>query len=289
MRTLLGLILLAMTAPLFAQPVPDLFWFRFEETSGTSSTNQGTLAGSMFGGFTVTTAGVFTDGVTAATPTRVQPGAVGTGAVNLSTPSVWLDTGLPGTTLNSSSFTVECWINTGGVSQEGNVIFSICTNSGLDLSLYVASPSNLLAMQTAGGIVGTGATNTVNDGNWHHVALVYDRGAQTLTTYRDGVQEGQATGQNLTFTAGSNVVYFNGRTTTNFGRWAGRADEARFHSSVIAPANFADTYAPVAPGGGGGGGGGDEGGCSTGAGRAWAIAALPALLLLRLRRRKAQA
>ena len=71
---------LALTAPLLAQPTPDLFWFRFEETGGTSSTNQGTLAGNMFGGFTVTTTGVFTNGTTSVTPNRVQPGAVGTGA-----------------------------------------------------------------------------------------------------------------------------------------------------------------------------------------------------------------
>jgi hypothetical protein len=72
-RILLGMILVALTAPLLAQPTPDLFWFRFEETGGTSSTNQGTLAGSMFGGFTVTTTGVFTNGTTSPLPTACSP------------------------------------------------------------------------------------------------------------------------------------------------------------------------------------------------------------------------
>jgi MYXO-CTERM domain-containing protein len=215
---------------------------------------------------------------------------VGTGAVNLSGQSVWLDTGLPGTTLNSSSLTVECWINTNGSSQEGNVLFSICTNSALDLSLYIAGPSNHIAIQTSAGIAASGTT-TINDGNWHHVALVYDRTGMTLTGYVDGVQDCQATGQNLTFTAGSNVVFFNGRTTTSFGNWGARADEVRMHSSVVAPADFADTLSPVNPSGGGGDDGGDDEGCSTGGGSSPLFALLPAIAvgaaLLRRRREPA--
>lgn len=129
MASVLTLFVAAMFGSLLgAQTTPNLFWFRFEETSGSSSTNQATLAGSMFGGFTVTTSGLFTDGMGLASP-RIQPGAVGTGAVNLFGVSAWLDTGLPGTTLNASSFTVECWVNTNNVSQEGNAVFSICTNT----------------------------------------------------------------------------------------------------------------------------------------------------------------
>lgn len=288
MTILLSLIMTAFACAVAAQPTPDLFWFRFEETSGTSSTNQGTLAGGNFGGFTVTTAGLFTNGTTAATPNRIQPGAVGTGAVNLSGQSVWLDTGLPGTTLNTGSFTVECWINTGGVSQEGNTIFSICTSSTLNLSLFVGSASNLLSMEAFGGIVGSGTATTVNDGNWHHVAVVYNRSSQTLTTYHNGVQEKQATSQNLTFVSGSNVVFFNGRTTSAFGNWSARADEVRMHSSVIAPANFATTLAPVTPGSGSGGddGGDDDKGCAANTTGGWAVLALLALALFAVLRRE---
>lgn len=270
-----------------AQPTPDLFWFRFEETSGTSSTNQGTLAGSMFGGFTVTTAGLFTNGTTAATPNRIQPGAVGTGAVNLNGQSVWLDTGLPGTTLNAGSFTVECWINTGGVSQEGNTVFSICTNSALNFGLFLGSSNNRLAIEYNGALT-SGVTVNLNDGNWHHVAVVYNRATSTTTGYIDGVQELQATGQNYTFSSGSNVCFFNGRTTTPFGKWNGRADEVRMHSTVIAPANFAKTLAPVTPSGGGSGDddGEDDGGCAATHGTHWALLAPAGLMLLAARRRR---
>lgn len=290
MASVLTLFVAAMFGSLLgAQTTPNLFWFRFEETSGSSSTNQATLAGSMFGGFTVTTSGLFTDGMGLASPPRIQPGAVGSGAVNLFGVSAWLDTGLPGTTLNASSFTVECWVNTNNVSQEGNAVFSICTNTAANVTLYIASANNRLALEVNGSIAATSTTGTINDGNWHHVALVYDRTAQTATGFVDAVQVFQATAQNYTLSAGSNVCFFNGRTTSSFGKWSGRADEARMHSSALSSTQFASTLAPVSPTPSDGGS--DEEGCTTAdsQGYGFALLAVAALLAMsvRIRRRSA--
>lgn len=289
-RNAIGLWMLLATvaaAGLYAQPTPDLFWFRFSETSGTSSTNFGTDAGSMVGGFTVATAGVFTNGTTAATPNRIQPGAVGPGAINLAGQSVWLDVGLPGTVYNADDFTFECWVNLNSVSQEGNVLFSICDNSTLEFAVYLSSASNFLAIDRPG--VGlTAGTTSLLDASWHHVAVVYDRSAQTITGYIDGVQDFQITGATLTFSAGTNTVFFNGRTTTAFGVYSGRADEVRLHMAALAAADLADTLAPSTPGGGGDGGGGDDEGCTTTGHRGLLVLLVPALALMAVRLRRSR-
>ena len=137
----------------------------------------------------------------------------------------------------------------------------MCTDTANEVAFYVGSPSNLLTLQVGASVTQTGGS-TVNDGAWHHVALVYNRTAQTATAYLDGAQQWQATSQNWTFSSNSKVVYFNGRTLSSFGRWTGLADEIKLDNTARNPTAFV----MPSPGGGGGDGGDDES-CSTSAGR----------------------
>lgn len=88
-------------------------------------------------------------------------------------------------------------------------------------------------IMTNAGQLDFGSTSTVNDGEWHHVAAVYDNG--TASVYIDGVLDNQTT-QGATFgtgitrfgfiSAGSEATTFNG-TNTPFNPFNGDIDELR--------------------------------------------------------------
>lgn len=252
---------LAFATSVFAQ-TPYFHWYRLNEGSGATVTNSATQSG--IG--TVAAQGVFTDGTGVLAPSWTSPGGLGNTGINLSSPAAFLDSGLDADThLNTTDFTFEMLVNTNGVSQEGNALFVICTSSAAEVAFYVSSSVNVLSLQVGASVVASGTTG-LNDGNWHHVALVYDRTAQTATGYLDGVQQFQATSQSWTFSASTNVVYFNGRTTSAFARWSGLADEIKLDNTARSTSAFVLPNPGGGGSGGGGGDGGDDGGCSTSTG-----------------------
>ncbi|MCA8919624.1 MAG: LamG domain-containing protein [Planctomycetes bacterium] len=254
------LFVLSVGAGLFAQ-TPYFHWYQLNEGTGAVIANTATQSGVG----TIAAQGVFTDGTGVATPTWTSPGGLGNTGVDLSTPTAFLDSGLdPDLHLNTIDFTVEMLINTNGTAQTGNILFAVCDASTIEAALYVTGmgTSQLALAGTGGGFVDSGGPN-LNDGNWHHVALVYDRSAQTATGYVDGTQAFQATSQSWTFSAGTKVVYFNGRTLSSFGRWSALADEIKLDNTARSPSAFV----MPSPGGGGGDGGGDDESCSTAVGQ----------------------
>ncbi len=289
MRTITGILAVAVcmaVGAVVAAQTPALHWYKLNEGSGSTVANDATQSGMG----TVAASVAFTTGSAVGTPTWRTPGGLGDDCVNMASPAVWLDSGLdPDLHINSTDFTIEMLINTNGATQEGKILAAMCTSSGIELSMYIASPTSKLAVEDASTVLASGTTN-LNDGNWHHVAIVYDRSAQTLTGYVDGSQEFMLSSQTYTFTSNSKVVYFNGRTTTEFGRFTGFADEIKLDNTARSPSTFV-MPAPgsgSSGGGGGGGDGGDDGGCvasTTGASVAlWALLlAIPAVVYLRRR------
>ena len=248
------LFVLSVGAGLFAQ-TPYFHWYQLNEGTGAVIANTATQSGVG----TIAAQGVFTDGTGVATPTWSSPGGLGNTCVDLSSPTAFLDSGLdPDIHLNTIDFTVEMLVNANGVSPGGKALCSICNSSSVEVSFYVPSPSNSIALQVGSTVVASGSTS-IHDGNWHHVALVYDRTAQTATGYIDGVQAFQATSQNWTFSTGTKVVYGNGRTTSSFARWTGLIDEIKLDNTARSPSAFV----LPSPGGGGSGDGGDDESCST--------------------------
>lgn len=255
------LVLLAgvlLSAGVLAAQTPYFHWYQLNEGSGAIVANTASQAGVG----SIAAQGIFTDGTGVATPTWISPGGLGDDCVDLSSPTAFLDSGLdPDIHLNTSDFTVEALVHTNGTTQDGNVICAMCTSSAIELALYLTGGS-VLALADGGGLVTSGGAS-INDNSWHHVALVYDRTAQTTTGYLDGSQVFQATSQSYTFTSNSKVVYLNGRTLSAFGRWSGLADELKLDNTARSPSAF--VLPNPGSGGGGGGGGGDNGGCSTSA------------------------
>ena len=230
MQGVLSIAVLCCATGLWAQ-TPYFHWYKMDEGSGSVIANSASQAGMG----SIAASGVFTDGSTVATPTWTSPGGIGSYAVDLSTPTAFLDSGLdPDIHLNTIDFTIEMLVNANGVSPGGKSLCCMCTSSAVEVAFYIGSPSNSVALQVGSTVVATGSTS-IHDGNWHHVALVYDRSAQTATGYIDGSQEFQATAQNWTFSSGTKVVYGNGRTTSSFARWTGLMDEIKLDNTARSP------------------------------------------------------
>jgi hypothetical protein len=99
-------------------------------------------------------------------------------------------------------------------------------------------------VRTDAGILDFGSTSTIHDGNWHHVAGVYDNG--TASVYIDGVLDAQTTqgtsyGTGITrfgfISAGSEATFFNG-TNTPFNPFNGDLDEFRIWNVARTPAQI---------------------------------------------------
>ena len=116
-----------------------------------------------------------------------------------------------GTGLGNSSFTIECWVNTTN-TYAFDGIFQIDGGSSSQYSGILVSLSGVFASYTGSGwdLFQSPSLSGVNDGNWHHVALV--RNGTSLTLYKDGTATGSAV------TIGTNSIY-----AVNPGRaWVGQ-------------------------------------------------------------------
>lgn len=156
-------------------------YYRFNEGSGTSTVNTCTN--------TTGVDGTLTNGPTwSASPIQFAGNALSFDGVD----DYVVSTATFNLNMNNSSFTVEAWINSGNTSantsterilmqwgstwQAGSYQL-VCTNSYINFNFNGSSTGS--------------CTYNVNwqDGNWHHVAGVFDISTYTLYLYYDGVQE----------------------------------------------------------------------------------------------------
>ena len=203
MKFKISALLFAIAPLAFAQGVltfPDRLYYKFNEGAGNEVVNYAIPGGSTW------------------QPTREN-------ASNLqwdnATPilggSAWMPAGLnrllsgAPTPLNVS-YTIECWFKANAPFVAGNLQrvwgdYSVATfrcyvgfygpgsyylggNAGVAGSL--TNPALCGGCTTAQG--SAGATAMVYDGNWHHLALVYDQPTATITSYVDGLVDMTKTG-----------------------------------------------------------------------------------------------
>ena len=89
-------------------------------------------------------------------------------------------------------------------------------------------------------IAGFGSDNTglsFADGQIHHLGLVFDDAADTITVFVDSVQGYQRTGVTGTLTATSNLL-IGGVSHNGAERWNGLADQVRISDTALLPAEF---------------------------------------------------
>jgi hypothetical protein len=167
-------------------------------------------------------------------------GYIGSGGIfNGSNSEINLPQILPPNSTSSSSF--SCWFNTsdnsgtrqtivnaynlGGTSQAGWTLFKDAGNV-LYLRSYYLDGSN---------ITSTYGTINVSDGNWHHVAVIFDISANTLNVYLDNNSTPEISITGLTV---SSVYIFEsngsiGYQTNSARHFNGKIDQVRIFSKAL--------------------------------------------------------
>lgn len=109
---------------------------------------------------------------------------------------------VPGHTDGSGSFSYAFWLKEASSSSDSPIVsnqdFRHCYNRGATLYNTAGSPGILRGCFGQNGTSTTqnylaDASRTSVIGSWHHVAVVVDRAAGTMTTYVDGEQTAQST------------------------------------------------------------------------------------------------
>jgi hypothetical protein len=110
--------------------------------------------------------------------------------------------------------------------------------------LHRHSSDNTVAFGTAGlSNIDLQSATSINDGQWHHIAGVYD-GSANKYVYLDGVEDATigATGS----ISANNFALGIGDNTENLTRgWIGLIDDVRVYNRALSPSEIADLYAGV--------------------------------------------
>ncbi len=141
--------------------------------------------------------------------------------------------------IGSADRTVECWIKTSNSKATQQVIIDYGVMSPLG-SRFTLNLINFGLLRIEVGGNGFNSSQSIADGNWHHVAITYDNGATTkFTMYIDGQLE---TSQNTTVpvnTASTGV--FLGQRNDGVNYFEGTLDEVRIWNTVRSQ-NDINTY-----------------------------------------------
>jgi hypothetical protein len=202
-------------------------WWKLDETSGATaadSTGQGN------------------DGTLRGAPAWVK-GFKG-GALEFSTGRDYDYVAINRLTYNTSrvpAVTVATWVRTTNAGDQNLISFDRSEYWAVVINGAVAGNGQIAwRVQTDIGPVGLPSVLRVDDGNWHHVACVFDSGK--LTIYIDGQASGTTTGGRTFgtgttrygfFGAGSLADRFDGNKTTS-APFVGDLDDVRVYSRVLA-------------------------------------------------------
>lgn len=172
----------------------------------------------------------------------------------------------------STSFTISFWINVTLAQKDHNnadgilalastsnfwsnfVVFAdheSSTSDSMQLKFVFANGSG--NVWDFAGYTGNARWPAMYDGNWHHVAFVYDAPSQTATLYRDGVQFDQKTNETIAFdgdatqlivggfqeAAGIVDTYANNSWMSGF---PGLIDQVRLYGEALSASDVAALY-----------------------------------------------
>lgn len=177
-------------------------------------------------------------------------GKVGASALNLNGTANSLVTTVGPVVDTSQSHTVSAWVKL--TSTAGIQTFAAIDGANIN-PFYLQLNNNVFRFAQRGSDSTSAALVEVLGlapvvGTWYHVAGVYDKTANTITLYVNGVSQGTATA--------TTAWKANNRTVIGHGKWNaaatdfvnGAIDEARFFDRALTPAQIADlagTYAEM--------------------------------------------
>ena len=218
----LALLLLGAVcaATVYAQGVPQVLYYKFNENTGTDTANS---ANPGQGSNPVSFA---TTGAAWASTSQLGGSAMDfTGSSGAD-----LDTGYTAALTTSDSFTLECWSR-----DDGTTFGYLFQFVGGSFRLFQNS-NGTLSIASTGGSPSTNITTTTTmpANTWTHLALVYDATAGTFTVYFNGVVDSV----NFRTAAATGSLVIGNNTTTGSSNWEGQIDEFRFWSSARSQAEI---------------------------------------------------
>ena len=139
----------------------------------------------------------------------------------------------------TNDFTVDFWMNTTNKTVQLNSRCTVTNGAGLGTTFAIRIHEVSGAMLFVIGGSGINGTIAVDDGNWHHVALV--RSGTTAVLYIDGVLDVSST--NSINIAGTLLRI--GNDSNNQGHWDGKIDELRISKGIARwTSNFTPPTSP---------------------------------------------
>ena len=170
---------------------------------------------------------------------------------------------------SSTDFTVAFWMNISlaqkdNVNADGVLAYASTTNFWSNICIYAdhttggGSDSMDLKFHFANGsgdnwdfanYVGANRWPHMYDGNWHHVAFVYDAAAKTATLYRDAVQFDQKTNETIAFDGNASQLIVGGfqeavgivdnyADNTWMSGFPGKIDNLRLYGTALAASDI---------------------------------------------------
>lgn len=140
------------------------------------------------------------------------------------------------------SFTIEVILNIGTDSDYYGLVNQDSGGTGAEFWWRVR-PGGVLQWyikDEAGAAANFITSGSIADGQWHHIAAVYDGASKTILQYIDGVVQNEVSASGLTTTIGSatNPVFI-GEFLSSGGRdLAGDIAEVRISDAALTPADF---------------------------------------------------
>lgn len=144
----------------------------------------------------------------------------------------------------TNSFTFEAVLRSTSTATSGSILAKNGTGDG-EGEYWWRAPGATSGAQRLGanGAFLTG-TNKLNDGAWHHVALVYDRTANQIRAYADYVHEGSVTLNTDRPIGRPADLQIGGFINTTSSEFVGDIDFVRISEGALSPAEFVQATPP---------------------------------------------
>ncbi|NOR66719.1 MAG: hypothetical protein GQ528_05115, partial [Woeseiaceae bacterium] len=174
-------------------------------------------------------------------PSWLSPGWIGPSAMEFGSNSYMAIRNLALNDANETEVSVSAWVRTNSSDMQTIVSFDRSDYWRFEVGSQYVSPGLVgWEVSTSSGVVDLGSQKRIDDGQWHHVAGVFDNG--TMTVYVDGAPEATVVGGNAFGTGSvrygfvgsqSEAIAFDGDRSGSPGYWMGSIDDVRIYGRAL--------------------------------------------------------
>lgn len=137
----------------------------------------------------------------------------------------------------AGSFSFETWVkrtSLAATDPTAQIFMQGTANNGWGIGIeQTAGPNQNKLVLTKTGVSGVFSNSTLSDLNWHHVAVVFDAGANTTAFYIDGMLDASVPYSPGGFNSGNGTYSIGVRGTTGLHLLNAVLDETRIWSGVV--------------------------------------------------------